>query len=369
MPLILIKNYLKLMLRNKGILLMMIVFPIITIALLSNAFRDMLDTVHKVDNFQVGYRVSEDTNYQAMFPQLKTICEENGVTLLDYPDGDIDQLMKDKTVAVFVDITATSYSIYQSGDKKIEAAITESIFSSFFYEINSSMTEMTYSVEHGNTALKEVSDAQVISEKLNTDPVAPSDDYYGIIYIVYGTLWGMIILVSVISSERKGSVLKRMRISHMSKFNQYIGRFIPGFMAIFIEVCLAWVVTALLLDIHWGNIPTSVLIILLTSMATAAFGILLFQLFKNVAVAIVIGFIVSWVLGFFGGSFQSYMYNPMPQRLTDMSPIYYVNRTLVEFSIKGHSSYTGTCIIFLIAIIMIVGFIDVLLMGRKLEEQ
>jgi ABC-2 type transport system permease protein len=126
MPFILIKNYLKLMLRNKWILLMMIICPLLTVALLSNAFRDMMDTIHKVEDFQVGYRVSEGSIYKEMLPQLKTVCEENGMNLLEFQNGDIDQLMKDKTVAVFVDISDNSCTIYQSGDKKTEAAIVES---------------------------------------------------------------------------------------------------------------------------------------------------------------------------------------------------------------------------------------------------
>jgi ABC-2 type transport system permease protein len=92
-------------------------------------------------------------------------------------------------------------------------------------------------------------------------------------------------------------------------------------------------------------------------------------MFRNVAVGIVLGFILLWVVGFFGGSFQSYMYNMLPQSLVDLSPIYYINRTLVEFSVKGSSSYTGTCIIYLAGIILVCGILDTLLMGRKLEEQ
>jgi ABC-2 type transport system permease protein len=93
MPFILIKNYLKLMLRNKWILLIMTILPVIVVALLSSAFRDMLDTVHQVEKFRVGYRISENNIGNDLLPQLKTVCEENGVLLQEYPKEDINLLM------------------------------------------------------------------------------------------------------------------------------------------------------------------------------------------------------------------------------------------------------------------------------------
>jgi ABC-2 type transport system permease protein len=173
----------------------------------------------------------------------------------------------------------------------------------------------------------------------------------------------------VVTSERKGSILKKMRVSQMSKLKFYIGKFIPCTLAIFFEVSAAWVLSVLLLDIHWGRIGDSILIVFLTSMAAAAFGIILFQLFNNAAISIVAAFIVVWVAGFFGGVFESYMYLFLPQWLMKASPIYYINRTLVEFSTKGYSNYEGSCIAVLAVVIIVCGLIGTLLMNRKLEEQ
>ena len=113
----------------------------------------------------------------------------------------------------------------------------------------------------------------------------------------------------------------------------------------------------------------SAFILFLVSMASSAFGILLFQLFDNVAVSIVCGFVIIWILGFFAGSFQTYMYAGLPQKLVELSPIYYINRTLVEFSTMGQSDYTVRCIAILIGIILLFSLAGALLMNRKLEEQ
>lgn len=231
------------------------------------------------------------------------------------------------------------------------------------------MTALSYGKEHGILTKAPLKSAEVAHETLDTDPVPSSTDYYGIIYIVYFAWCGLVSLVAVISSERKSAIPKRMLVSHMPKWKHYMGKYIPCALATFLEVLTAWILSILLFDIHWGNIRTSALIILLISLAASAFGIVLFQLFKNVAVSIVAAFVTTWIAGFFGGSFQPYMYAHLPKLFVNMSPLYFINRTLIEFSTKGHSSYTGICISFLVGLIAVFGIIGILLMNREMGDQ
>lgn len=369
MPLILIKNNLKLMLRSKWILVTMIILPLITIALLSNAFKDMMETNYKISDFKVGYSISDNCRYKDLIPQLKEIFVNNNITLQQYPDEDITKLLQSRTTDVFVHITDDSYELYQSSDKKTEAAVADSILSGFFYKVNETITKITYEAQNGIVEAPVQGSTKVVHEVLDTDPIPSSTDYYGIIYIVYCAWCGMVSLTSVISSERKSAIPKRMRVSHMSKTKYYIGKFVPCTIAVFLEVCAAWILSVLLFDIHWGNIGISIGIVFLLSMAATAFGMVLFQLFNNAAISIVVGFIIIWVAGFFGGSFQTYIYAHLPQHLVDLTPIYYVNRTLVEFSTMGRSDYTGRCIAYLTGIIVVFGFIGILMMNRRMEEQ
>lgn len=370
MPFILIKNNLKLMLRSKWILILMIILPLIVIALLSNAFKEMLNSAYEMKDFKVGYRVDKDSGYKDLLTQLQTSCKENGVILQDFPEGDIAVVLQSKAVAVFVEIKAdNSYVIYRSNDRKTEAAITESIFSTFFYQVNEEKTVAAYKMQENSSDIAPVANYNALYEKLEPDPVPSSTDYYGIIYIIYFSWCGMVSLVAVISSERKSAIPRRLRVSQMSDWSCFLGKFIPCTLAIFLEVSAAWILSVLLYDIHWGNIGVSAAIIFLVSMAASAFGIVLFQVFRNVAVGVALGFVIIWVAGFFGGSFQTYMYAHLPQYLVNLSPLYYINRTLVEYSVKGYSSYTGKCIGILAGMIIIFGLLGMLLINRKLEEQ
>lgn len=370
MPFYLIKNNLKLMLRSKWILFMMIILPVVTIALLSNAFKEMMNTSFTIDDFKVGYRISDDSSYKGMISELKKICKKQGITLQDYPEGDIAKLLQSEAVAVFVEIPKDSnYVVYKSNEKDKEASVMESILNSFFYQVNEAKIEIVYAKEHGGSYLADQNSPKVNSEVLHTDPVPNSTDYYGIIYIVYFAWCGLVSLVAVISSERKSAIPRRMQVSHITKWNYYLGKFIPCTLAVFIEISAAWALSVLLLDIHWGRIGLSFGILFLLAMAASAFGMLLFQLFHNVAISIVTAFIITWVAGYFGGSFEAYMYLNIPKRLIYASPLYYVNRTLVEFSTQGSSDYLGRCLLFLVGIIIVCGIFGMLLINRNMEEQ
>lgn len=55
----LIKNNLKLILRNKWIIAVMIFGPVLTVAILSSAFRDLMKSYEGVDRFEIGYKMEE----------------------------------------------------------------------------------------------------------------------------------------------------------------------------------------------------------------------------------------------------------------------------------------------------------------------
>ena len=370
MPLILIKNNMKLMFRNKSFLLLMIIMPIIVIALLSSAFKDMMAAARDIDPFTVGYRITANSPYQTYLPELKKASAKNDVTLIEYPEGEIKKLIENETVSAFVDIQDDDYIVYQSSAKKAEALVSESLFDNFFYQVDANTALVTAQMKKGLVDIKllEADRERASREVLSVEPMPTSTDYYGIIYIVFWSFFGIIPLAAVIASERKNAIPQRMRVSQMSKTQLYLAKFVPCFLVTFMAMAVAGTISALLFQVHWGALPASVGIILLSTMVAAAFGVFLYQLFNKVVVSVVVGFSLTWILGLFGGSFDPYMYEDFPITLMKASPLYYVNRTLVEFSTKGYSDYVGICLIYLIGLILVFGILGSMLMNRKVEE-
>lgn len=372
MPFILIKNNLKLMLRSKWILILMIILPLITIALISSAFTEIMKTKYVVGDFKIGYSIEKDNAYFGQIPKLKALLQKSNIALQNYPIEEKSQLLKDNAVDVFVVVKEHSYQIYQETDKKRQAFITQGILSVFFYNLDTNKTLIDYAQQNNlsnERILNTLQDTKVKTKKLYPDPLPSSIDYYGIIYIAYFAWCGMVSLAAVISSERKSNITQRIQLSGLSEMKQYLGKFIPCTLAIVLEVLSAWGLSVLFLKVHWGNIISSAGILFLVALASSAFGMVLFQIFDNAAISIIVGFIIIWISGFFGGSFQTYIYAHLPQKIVDLSPIYYVNRTLVEYKTMGNSSYTFQCVAYLIGIITVCSAIGILLTNIRTKEQ
>ena len=48
--------------------------------------------------------------------------------------------------------------------------------------------------------------------------------------------------------------------------------------------------------------------------------------------------------GFYGGSFETYIYSAHPESIKLLSPIYHINRALTELSCMGRSDYVGSAV-------------------------
>lgn len=347
----LIKNNLKLMLRSKWIIGTMILGPVLVIAVLSSAFQELMKSYEDVDEFQAGYRLETDF-VQHDKEQIRNAGKEAGIIFHEYPEGDVKELMENNDLAGFVEIGKETYTVYESADYTVEGITLE-------YFMNRVMTEGK------NLALQQAVPAvwgdepKLPVEQLEYMPAVSAKDYYGIAQIVYFIWVGIICVAGLLTSEKKNGINRKYQVSPVSNLMLYIGKWISVVIALMIGIGCAILISVLLLDIHWGNPLLSAALILLAAMASAAFGLMIYHLCENIAVTIIVLFTVVWVMGFFGGSFETYMFSSCPDALKNAFPIYHINRALVEYSCMGKSTYTESSVLYMLAIILVCSAIAV----------
>lgn len=353
----LIKNNFKLMLRNKWIIAAMIVGPVIVIMVLSSAFQGLMASYEGMDEFQAGYRIEEGSNMEGSLMAVKEAGKEAGIILTEYPDGEIRELMENNELAGFVEFNQDTYTVYESADYVTEGMMLEYFLSRCMSEGIDLALQAVGLPEQGDA---EETDIELPRQKLDYMPAIDSIDYYGIIEIVYFAWMSVVFAAGVLTEEKKNGIGRRFQVAAISNFKLYLGKWIPIVLATIIGSGMAVIVTALLFGIHWGNILLSAAVLLLLIMASAAFGLMLYYIFKNLAITVVALFISVWFMGFFGGSFETYMFSNMPDVMKNASPIYHVNRALVEYSCMGHSTYTRSSMLYLLAIIVGCTFVAIL---------
>ena len=66
---------------------------------------------------------------------------------------------------------------------------------------------------------------------------------------------------------------------------------------------------------------------------------MIYAIFDNMVITVILVFMAVWTWGFLGGSFETYLFSETPASVQHLSPIYYLNRSLVELSSMGTSDY------------------------------
>ena len=342
----LIKNNFKLMFRNTWSVAVMLLGPILVIAVLSSAFSELMKSYEGVDEFTVGYRIQEADN--SIIEATKIAGEEAGILFFEYPEGEIKDVMEKNELSGFVEFAEDKYTVYTSADYEVEGITLE-----YF------MNKVTNEGLNASLQIKEQAKIVLPVEQLKYMPAIDSVDYYGIIYIVYFCWCGMICATGVLSNEKKYGIIRRFQVSNILESQNFFGKFIPIVLTVTGGMAIATIITVLLYDIHWGNPFLSTVIVFLMIVAGTALGMMLYNISDSLVITIILQFTIVWFMGFFGGSFETYMFSSTSDLLKQLSPIYHGNRALVELSCMGESSYVASTVIYSLAITVICSIIAI----------
>lgn len=350
----LIKNNFKLMFRNTWSIVVMLLGPLLVIVALSSAFSELLKSYEGVDEFAVGYRRSEDAGEQAIAGAVSLVGEEAGILFYEYPEGDIADVMEKNELAGFVEFSEDAYVIYKSEDYKVEGITLEY----FMHRV----------MQEGVNAFLQTEGQDAVTlpvRELEFMPAVNAVDYYGIIEIVYFCWLGVLCATGILVNEKKYGIGRRFQVSNISGTQNYLGKFIPCTLTVAAAMAAATGITVLLYDIHWGNPALSALIVFMMIMAGIALGLMLYRIFDNLVISVITQFTMIWFMGFFGGSFETYMFSNVPELARQLSPIYHGNRALVELSCMGESAYAAGSIVYSLAVTVVCSVIAVLADGIR----
>lgn len=354
----LIKNNFKLMFRNKWILLVLVLGPILVIAMLSSAFEDMMKSYEGVDEFQVGYKIEKESVFAEYIDEVKEAGAEAGITFVEYSTGEPKELMENNDLAGFVELAEGNYTVYESADFEVEGVTLE-------YFLNRVMKESS------NQAMKmliptiEEEEITLPIEKIDYMPAVDSKDYYGIIYIIYFSWCGLVCAGNILNNEKKYGIERKFQVAPISNAKLYLGKWISIVLVVAAGMGIAVASCVLLYDIHWGKPLLSALLVLLSIMASSAYGLMIYYFCKDLAITIIVLFTSVWFMGFFGGSFETYMFSSWSDSVKNLTPIYHINRALVELSCMGHSSYVGSCIAYMLAITVCCSIVAIIVDGIR----
>lgn len=384
----LIKNNIKIMLRNPVNILLFVLCPIVVAAVLISAFSSLLESYECADNYDVGYTITEGSTYENCIDPIKEIGEKNGVKFIEYSAADITReknstdenegndtpyksIIENNNLCGFVEIDNDSYKVYKTEERKSEGAKLEYLVSTFFNNMSlmSAIGQNASDAEGKTTPAKDaqinksIEDIELAIENPGHAPAIDSTDYYGIIFIAYISWCAIVGGAGLFTNEKKNCIIERLQVSNLSTTQIYLARLIPIAAVVILGTLIAVVISIFVLGVHWGNIALSALIVSLMVLAATAFEMMIYEITNSMLATIIISFAIVWIMGFIGGTFETYMFSTTPETVKLVSPLYHENRALTELSSMGHSDFVFSAIIYSVALTSISSIIS-LIAGR-----
>ena len=349
----LIKNNLKLMFRSPANLFLYILCPLVILSVLSNAFSTLMESYQKQGPFQVGYRITEKSFFNAGMETFKSAAKEADVTFEEYADGDPQTLMENLDLKGFVEFGDDSYVVWTREDAKVEGMTLEYLLNAYVEEADRMKLQIVSAMAAGQAGMPgEMTDVRkagessldgevaLVVERPKFMPAIDSTDYYGIVEIVYFGWCALICAAGILGNEKKYGIRKKYQVAGMSQLQVYLGRLLPMFVMVAVCEFIAALISQTLLEVHWGeHLVQSAAVMFFMVLAASAFELMLYSLTDSMVLSVIISFALVWEWGSFGGAFETYMFSSSPAYIKAISPIYYGNRALTELSCMGHSDY------------------------------
>ncbi len=349
------KNYLKLIFRKPGLLAVMVLGALLVVATLSSAFRTLLDSSEEAGKFKIGYVMNDESKYAMLEKAVISGFEEQGILSVRYDNANPNEIISSGEADVFVEFLEDGYHIYAGEKKEIQARTVSYVLYRADAEMNAAMS--------GN-----IEKVQVKTDSLPYIKTSEAENYYGIIEIVYFMACSSVMLCFIFWTERKFKIGIRYSVGGANAAERYFGKLFACVISAFLCMgVLETILVCALYDVTIGKPLLSMAVIFATTVSFSAFGMIFFLLFDNMAPAIGFMFVVTWFMGLFGGSFETYMYSSISEKIKLLSPLYYVNRSLVELSVNGESDFIVPCFLVLAGVTLVSVMLGIFITSKKKE--
>ena len=324
---------------------------IATTAAVANAFHTLLDKADDAQGFKLGYTVVQGSKYELVIDTLMDELEKEDIVAQEYSSADAESGEQD----VFVTFDKDSYSIVGSEKKSIETRIIQYSLFNVERNMNAFMSGGLKSVELNDS-------------ELSTTETPDAENYYCHAFICCFLSISPIFLSVIYYDDRKNRIWQRYKTGKAGSVSVYLGKYLASFITTMVVFpLLGTLAFCLLFDMKPCNLFIFGGLLALAGLGFTAFGMLFFIFFRQPAVSIGTMFLILWFVSYLGGVYETYIYCSIPETVKRLSPLYYLNRSLIELSVNGKSDYVIPCVIIMISMTVVFSAIGMIATRMKKE--
>jgi ABC-type multidrug transport system, permease component len=349
---------------------MMVLFPIVLILILGTAFSRVFDDSIALDNVRVLYTLNSSNGLSSYFKSFTEHGKEMGIKFEETSDVDAGvRSVQDVTYSCYIlfENDSNEVKLYKNARYNFEAGFVQGFVDSFISRYNAYAEIGKSNPEALGKIMAEEGKNYVNTMSLDKKRKPRALDYYAItmltLILMYSSLtgfWG-------VKSEQNHKTGSRILCSPIHKSEFLTGKVIGCIFVTFIQAAVVIAFSRYVMGAYWGNdIFTIALLVLSQAIMTISLGASIAFLIKNEGAASgLLNSVIPIVVLLGGGYTPLENMGPFIARISDISPVKWINSSMLRVIYDNDYSLVPIAIIINLALAAV--FIGVVALLSKKE--
>lgn len=359
--------------RDKQAMVMMVLFPLLLTVVLGAALSGMFELNSTPSKVSALYYVDDNSQLGQSFINFIPECEKMNLILTEEKDIDnAKQAVQKGDTSCFIYVNSGKITIFAREGQSFNASLADTLvkgfartYDAYYTVLNYDQTAMTR-LSHVNTGAEYTNDIS-----LSRDKKPRAIDYYSLtmltLIVMYGAMYG----TASITDERKNKTLFRIFSAPVRNAELLISKIVGNVLAISGQIAFVFLIDKFFLNTYWGdNLLPIFIIILAQIIMVVSFGVGLGYLFKGSDAGMALIQTIIPVLAFLGGAYVNLDMigaSGFMAKLTSISPIKWINTTILQIVYAKDYSGFATTIIMCLAIAVLFLGLSALLSRKELK--
>jgi len=337
--------------RDRKSMGMMIILPIVLILVLGSALKSEFATSINIGTPKILYSIegtgTVSDNFKTSFIQKGKDFKIEFIKMNDMVAAK-KELISKQCDAIIVLKADNKIEFYKSDASSLKAGMAESILSTYVQQFNVVLDIIKVNPKVINSILSDNNADYSIITSINKSAQPSSFDYYTIAEIALIIMYASMIGLFGIASEKNSKTRNRVLISPVRKYEFLTGKTLGGVLGTILQIAIVVLFSKYVLKANWGSDIFTVFLIFGSEIVMAiSIGVGLGFIFKNENVANGILNLVIIVMVYLGGSYGPVdgMGGKTFQAITYLSPVRWVNRSIMDVIYNNNYSRVSTTIL------------------------
>ncbi|MFO7636418.1 MAG: ABC transporter permease [Clostridia bacterium] len=327
--------YFKKTLRDKMFLLIMILFPVVLIWILGNAFSGIMgggeSTGNAPSQITMLYKTLDESPASAAFESHMAGENEYFILIRMEDEDEALNMVRTNRYAAFVTVSGGEVTIYKNSRYNFYSSLGELIMKTFVDDYN-----LIYEILSIDPMMMEGIGAFVPEKITSTKSIVQdrqpnSMDYYGVTITTMFILYGIIFMGTYIAGDRGEKTLDRILVAPVKSSTYQWGVLTGNTVVLMLQLSMMILLGILVFRVYWGDaLGISLLVMACQVVMACALGALLGLTMKNEELIAGIAQVAIPAFVFLGDGYVSIPAQGVFLAIKKMSPVYWVNHAIFD---------------------------------------